>query len=263
MGQVQIAQSKFVSVKKGLFLIQNPQGDFTIQQKDGTKIVYTSTNGFDGYIDAIKSHSKSKEVVVGKKTVTVHTRYWIVEMHDDDGEKFSLWFDEKSNTFFGLINGLASIKDFGYIRLVSSESNLVSDGKTLYFTHIWVKNLNHGVWTDVPRKFTKNDIPEAEIVYDATGNPKFENGFPVKDYTAKIKFFADLIPGIMERIHASNGGFTEYQLTDAAEEEPEESYLLTDPNKHTIQLPPVETAKKQVESMFPSDDDEDNDSIPF
>ena len=277
MGQVTVELKVFVSVKDGLFLVSNRDGNYVKKTKAGVENRYTASNGFEGYIDRIVKHTKQKEVVVNKKQVVIETNYWIVEMHDENQIYYSIWFDERSSTFFGLVNGLASIEQFGYLRLVSSQSMVTIEGKDTYFTHIWVKLLQRGVFMDIPRKFSKDEIPEPEVVYDSKGNPKITNGFPEKDYSKRIEFYAALIPIINEKIMRSNGEYTPYQLTETTDDDDDvspdllESVNTTTENKRlTVSSAefvapllnpsePTKVSREANESLFL----EENDDVPF
>lgn len=206
MGQFTFTKPYFVKIKDGLFLIEADNGEYLIEDKEkGTSKAYSASNGFGCYLDNIKLHTKTTEKIYKGTAYPITIKSWIVELHDETGAKFEIWFDERSQTFFGLINAFASITNFGYLLLTASKSPVTINGKVIIYTHLWVKNIIDKFPHDVKRKFSKDQIPAPEEELDERGKPRMKEGFPVMDHSKRIQFFADLIPGILQVLSISTG----------------------------------------------------------
>lgn len=211
MGHVHRIVKTELFCNKGHFLTKNEKGEFAITNNKNETTRYDASNGFDVYLDDISLFSTIKEEQIkGTDRVRkVETRIWTFDMHDEDGYYYEMKFfvgaNKSSSTFFGFVNSLLSIEQFGLLKLTSAETEFAPNGKdVIHFTHINVVNYVNDRPVQIYHKFKKDEIPEFKICLDAQHEPIVnENGYTKKDYSAKLKFFENLIPGIVEKIHNS------------------------------------------------------------
>lgn len=266
---------------KGHFLTKNDKGEFAITNNKNEVTRYDASNGFDVYLDDISLFSTTKEEPIQgtDRTRKVETRIWTFDFHDEDGYYYEMKFfvgdNKSSSTFFGFVNALLSIDQFGLLKLTSAETEFAPNGKdNIFFTHINVVNFINGRPVQVYHKFKKDEIPEFKICLDAQGDPIVnQHGYTKKDYSAKLKFFENLIPGIVEKIH--NSRYPTAQLTSGASKaalpERVEHYIDVDTEEYMDQEPPAVPVKAQQvktmqqttnDSLYPQTQD-DHDDVPF
>lgn len=283
MGMVQRDVKTELFCKKGHFLIKNDKGRFSITNPTNNTVQnYDASNGFDCYLDNITLFSSTKEEVIpgtDGETQTVETRVWTFDMHDEEGDYYEMKFyvgaERSGSTFFGFINSLASISEFGLLKLTAKASDFKVNGKDdIEFTHIQVVNFVNGMPYPVYHKYKKGEYPDFEIKRDSTGKAILKpGGYTSKDYSKRLQFFENLIPGIVQNIQRSkypqallSSGqayqslpeyVEEYQDMPGMDEEPPAGYQS-----------PVRTAKTMQQatkdSLYPQvDDNGDVQDLPF
>lgn len=212
MGLATRVRSTFLKVKNGLFLIANPDGDYTDVMKDGTTRKYDSSDGFDGYLKWVRYDDSSSNKFGDM---------WIFDFVDDNGEKFTLQLGSTSTTAFGLMNRLAAIENFGCLELTASKSTVIDKkGKPMTFTHVWVKNKLNGKEEEPKGLFAKENIPTSEQLTDSEGKPIVVKGEPVISHDKKVNFFRNkVLPVIQETL--GKGTVADNSIEFVPDEEPD------------------------------------------
>lgn len=280
MGMVDRQIKTELFCKKGHFLIKDDKGKFVITNTtSNTTTNYIASNGFDCYLDNISLFSSTKEELIQGTTdefQTIETRIWTLDLHDEEGDYYEMKFyvgkDRSSSTFFGLINSLANIQDFGMLKLTANSSDYKVNGKDdIQFTHIKVVNFVNGMPFPVYHKFNQDEIPPFEIAREASGKAIIKpGGYTAKDYSKKLQFFENLIPGIISNIGRSkypaaqlSSGKVAPALTEYVEDYSEAG---DDMDQELPEVPvkakPVKVAQK--DSLYPHvNDDGEVDDVPF